>query len=981
MSTIIGSYSLDVPATAAWTIGPTFKRGELVRVVAGGSVRWKRTSSGGGDSLPDHDRSWNFGCTQSQPGDVPWAITSGGPGLASASLPPTKTSYWLRPAAASQATGGTIPDGATVTGVQLDFILSASAESSGGSFTGYTPTYGYENTAPGLPVWHSVVGSTDTPIATGYTQNPAFQPTVNPALKGVDAAYCYFLASGAQGNGADFQLGQFDAPANSAYPANSTVRVRVKAPSGSGIAIVTQYGGSMNGAADPPISYTATGDWQEIDHPIKRAMTDAATQLYLAVSPAATGTTYLDQVALRKTNAPVAEGANQADTSAVATDAPIADGDLTAVFDATFGVSQIGSTGVVPVAGGSSTVTLGGPGETFGRTWTAANASSLGWDARGFNSLTSGTNRTLALLGVNATFYVSGGETFSYSYALPEGAYPSDFPEVHLYEPGAVLQADAWPGSALVASGRPPLSLAMLILPDGQTPPFAATSGCLSPLRRGTYDAETGLGATEPNLFYRLWFVVNDGLGDFSDDQGGYSVLIERIRTTTMSLPLESLVSPRFGLQTGVGVRSDVFRMLGCIADKGFKPKPDQQWEESGTAGFGYQTDSNLIYDVSNGDVTLNLDTLDTGYVLYSVFGGEKVTTLAPGVYKHDFEFDVFTQAIAPAYSAQTPTEAGEIAQAMMDLIFNGFKLSADPGKLPTASSAFIAGKLNLTGDADMPTLSSGVSAVQVVSVNGNPTSGTFVLLDHTKASGIVNTTDVASAVQTAVRLLGNDYANATVAGSAGAWTITSPTGKRLAPLVPDYTDAGNQSTLVGGTAPTVTVAVTNPGGFKINPVARCGAQSWCVKVAPTWTAMENAPIVMTDNWSSNVTIGERYVRKWIQGCSPGAFTYNQKDGKDIVDTMELEMALVDPVRTFLSAARSGQRLCARLLSTGAQIGATAYKRSMTIDMDGQAKWPDNTDSDNVRSVKIDFRALYNIASGQMLRISLVNELASYATN
>ena len=585
-------------------------------------------------------------------------------------------------------------------------------------------------------------------------------------------------------------------------------------------------------------------------------------------------------------------------------------------------------------------------------------------------------------------------------YAQPEGTYAPTYAKDHAYDVGGVLKASEWTGSPLVATGRPPLSLAMLVLPDGQPPPTAtagygdsygnaypastglvAVDGCFSPLRDTTYDAATGLGAVAPNLHYRLWFVVNDGLGDFTDDSGGYSVLVERISDRTMPVPLESLISPRFGLQTAVGVRSEVFRMLGCIADKGFKPKPDQQWEESGTAGFGYQTDSTLIYDVSSGDLTLNLDTLDTGYVLYSIFGGVTVTQLAPGVYKHDFEYSPFAQAMARAFSAQTPTEAGEIAQALMDIVFNGLKIGADPGKLPTASTSFMGGKISLTGDVDMPALTAGANCVQVVSTNGAPTGGNFVLLDHTRASSTINVTDAASAVQTAIRLLGGDYAAATVSGAAGNWNVTSPTGKTLAPLVPDFTNAAGESTLVGGVSPTVTVAVTNPGGFKINPAARCSAQSWCLKVAPSWNALENAPINMTDNWSSSVTIGERYARKWIQSCSPNVFTYVQKDGKDIADTLELEMALVDPVRTFINASRSGQRLCARLQSIGAAIGTTGYKRSFTIDMDGQAKWPDNTDSDNVRSVKIDFRILYNIVSGQMLRVSIVSEVPSYSVN
>lgn len=92
---------------------------------------------------------------------------------------------------------------------------------------------------------------------------------------------------------------------------------------------------------------------------------------------------------------------------------------------------------------------------------------------------------------------------------------------------------------------------------------------------------------------------------------------------------------------------------------------------------------------------------------------------------------------------------------------------------------------------------------VQVVTITGSPTGGTFRL-----AVGGVSTGDIAynaasSAVQTAVRAIGTPWAGATVSGSAGGpYTITlSPLGGAAAPIVV------SASALTGGTSPAVVVA------------------------------------------------------------------------------------------------------------------------------------------------------------------------------
>ena len=93
-------------------------------------------------------------------------------------------------------------------------------------------------------------------------------------------------------------------------------------------------------------------------------------------------------------------------------------------------------------------------------------------------------------------------------------------------------------------------------------------------------------------------------------------------------------------------------------------------------------------------------------------------------------------------------------------------------------------------------------SRVQLLTVTGTPTGGTFTL-----AIGGVQTAALAynvstAAMQTAIRALGTPWAGATVAGTAGAnYTVTlSPVGGAAAPIIV------SANALTGGTSPNVLV-------------------------------------------------------------------------------------------------------------------------------------------------------------------------------
>lgn len=94
-------------------------------------------------------------------------------------------------------------------------------------------------------------------------------------------------------------------------------------------------------------------------------------------------------------------------------------------------------------------------------------------------------------------------------------------------------------------------------------------------------------------------------------------------------------------------------------------------------------------------------------------------------------------------------------------------------------------------------------SRVQVVTITGTPTGGTFALAVGGASTGPLAYNISTAALQTAIRALGTPWAAATVAGTAGStYTVTlSPVGGASAPII------ANGALLTGGTTPAVLVA------------------------------------------------------------------------------------------------------------------------------------------------------------------------------
>lgn len=179
--------------------------------------------------------------------------------------------------------------------------------------------------------------------------------------------------------------------------------------------------------------------------------------------------------------------------------------------------------------------------------------------------------------------------------------------------------------------------------------------------------------------------------------------------------------------------------------------------------------------------------------------------------------------AAASAGSTYTDLVTGEKAVVDAGYDFSGF--AADPRLKPTLKlSTDTQGRPLWVDSPEMGSIGGnligypafynrGVSGtyrrsgnrVQVVTITGTPTGGTFTLSGNGNTTADIAYNAASSTVQTAVRTLGGPFSNATVTGSAGGpYTITlGVVGVASAPL------SASGANLTGGTASAALVAAS----------------------------------------------------------------------------------------------------------------------------------------------------------------------------
>jgi hypothetical protein len=172
-----------------------------------------------------------------------------------------------------------------------------------------------------------------------------------------------------------------------------------------------------------------------------------------------------------------------------------------------------------------------------------------------------------------------------------------------------------------------------------------------------------------------------------------------------------------------------------------------------------------------------------------------------------DRNFDFTGIAADPRFKIdallQTDTQGRPLFNDANGAAVNGGSLAG----FPTSFSKGVSGRYWRAGDT-----------TQVVTINGTPTGGTFVLSSGGNSTTLAYNA-AAATVQTAVQAWGGIYAGVTVSGSAGGpYTFTFPTqGSNVNGAAAPF--SVNQAGLTGGTAAAsqATVAATGAGGVDTN--------------------------------------------------------------------------------------------------------------------------------------------------------------------
>jgi Phage capsid family len=199
---------------------------------------------------------------------------------------------------------------------------------------------------------------------------------------------------------------------------------------------------------------------------------------------------------------------------------------------------------------------------------------------------------------------------------------------------------------------------------------------------------------------------------------------------------------------------------------------------------------------MANNTVALGTATQATGGLYTDIVNGAGKVV--------DRNFDFTGIAADPRFKIDAMLQTDTLGRPLfVDQINNAGNSEGTLAGFPASFSKGVSGKYWRAGDA-----------TQVVTINGVPTGGTFLLQSGGNSAPIAYNA-AAATVQTAVQAWGGVYAGVTVAGSAGGpYTFTFPTlGANVNGAAAPFT--ANQSLLTGGTAAAskATVAATGAGG------------------------------------------------------------------------------------------------------------------------------------------------------------------------
>lgn len=312
--------------------------------------------------------------------------------------------------------------------------------------------------------------------------------------------------------------------------------------------------------------------------------------------------------------------------------------------------------------------------------------------------------------------------------------------------------------------------------------------------------------------------------------------------------------------------------------------------------------------------------------------------------------------------SKGTPVSGGTAEQAagavLTDLALNFARTSAQ--KL-TASG--FAGKLDY--DAAI-----GVNQVNVVTITGGPTGGTFTITVNGQTTAGIAYNAVASAVQSALEALSNVApGDVTVTGSAGGPYTLTFAGALANQAI---TVSASGASLTGGT-PAAAATTTTPGGITDIAVVPILAGQVDVFLDDTGAGLGTSKLL--SDFTADFKFGGLYKPEWVLDSDLESYKEVVLQRPDA--TVSLELGNDATARALIPDMRAGTTKFLRLQATGGLV-ESGQSYALMIDAAFQInKAPAAGDQDGASTLPFDGKVVYDGTWGKWLQLTLVNGLAS----
>lgn len=301
---------------------------------------------------------------------------------------------------------------------------------------------------------------------------------------------------------------------------------------------------------------------------------------------------------------------------------------------------------------------------------------------------------------------------------------------------------------------------------------------------------------------------------------------------------------------------------------------------------------------------------LDYNSLLYALAGmlGNPTTTTPGGATdarEHAFAFDPSGANTRPTFTMISGYRGGTAEKAAR-CTFQALNFGFSRGAAPSIGGSGYGRNLDFSAAL-------GVNEVNVVTISGGPTGGTFTItVNGQTTSGIAYNADAAT-VQTALEALSNVApGDVAVTGSAGGpYTLTW--GGALANT--DLTVTSSGASLTGGTTPAATTTTTQGGGITTVPVKAIQAPEWDVFIDDAPGSIGSTQV---DVYSGAFNFGGLTNPEWVVNSQLGSFK------GDILQVPDVGLDLVLPnesaARALLADLDAGETKYVRFQATGPEI-------------------------------------------------------------